>query len=213
MNIVFIGASGCGKSTFGAYCAKLMNMPFIDTDAEIASKFGSISSIFSVYGEDFFRMAETNEIALASEKDECVVSVGGGAVKNPENMKTLAKNGLIVYLLCSENALFERLEKDGGRPLVGGAELTRDERRQNFSFLFAERKPLYEKYGDIVIDEDEIYARIRAVDDATSKTSEIQTTTVGEIAAANTLKTQETACRLMFTSLIAKLGKKIYPDR
>ena len=44
MNLIFIGLSGSGKSTFGEYCAALTGKRFIDADREIENEYGKIVS-------------------------------------------------------------------------------------------------------------------------------------------------------------------------
>ena len=54
--IVLIGPPGAGKSTVGKSLAKLLNLPFIDSDREIERVTNrKISETFVEDGEDFFR--------------------------------------------------------------------------------------------------------------------------------------------------------------
>ena len=70
MNLIFIGLSGSGKSTFGEYCAALTGKRFIDVDREIENEYGKISEIFSSGGESLFRAIEEKKlIDLAETKD------------------------------------------------------------------------------------------------------------------------------------------------
>ena len=55
-NLVLIGLSGCGKSTFGRRLARRLRMPLLDTDIMIEQKTGrSIPDIFAAEGEAGFR--------------------------------------------------------------------------------------------------------------------------------------------------------------
>ena len=120
MRIVLIGMSGSGKSTFGRFIASLMEVPFIDTDEEICKKYGDISAIFSSAGEKTFREFEEHEALLAAQNENCVIATGGGMVLNQNAMKALKKGGLVVYLYCDADFLFERLKNDSSRPLLLG---------------------------------------------------------------------------------------------
>ena len=94
MRIVLIGMSGSGKTTFGKYIANLMEVPFIDTDEEICKKYGYISAIFESAGEKVFRDFEEHEMMLASQNENCVIALGGGAVLNENAMKAIKKGSL-----------------------------------------------------------------------------------------------------------------------
>ena len=58
-NIFLVGPMGAGKSTIGRQLAQLLNMDFVDTDAEIEERAGAdIGWIFDVEGEEGFRKRE-----------------------------------------------------------------------------------------------------------------------------------------------------------
>ena len=151
MNIVLIGMSGSGKSTFGAFLSKLMNMPLIDLDSEICKKYGDISTIFESGGEKLFREFESHEVSLATTSDNCIIATGGGVVTNKENMKALKKNGLIVYLYCDVDFLFNRLKDKTDRPLLNA--LIEEDKKQKIEKILLSRSNDYLQYADIVLNE------------------------------------------------------------
>ena len=58
-NLVFLGMMGSGKSSIGSLTAKKLEIKFIDVDKEIEKELGlSISKIFEIKGEDYFRKFE-----------------------------------------------------------------------------------------------------------------------------------------------------------
>jgi shikimate kinase len=58
-NIVLIGYMGSGKSSVGKCLASKLNYEFFDTDTYIEHNLNiSISEIFRVYGENYFRILE-----------------------------------------------------------------------------------------------------------------------------------------------------------
>ncbi len=60
-NIVLIGFMGAGKSTISEFLKTAFAMEVIEMDQIIAEREGmSISDIFEVYGEQYFRDLETN---------------------------------------------------------------------------------------------------------------------------------------------------------
>ena len=148
MRIIFIGMSGSGKTTFGQFVANLMEMPFIDTDAEICKKYGDISDIFASGGEKVFRAFEEKETLLAYENETCVISTGGGVVLNEELMKTIKKGSLIVYLYCDADFLEKRLANDSSRPLLSG-----ENKKEKIENMLLKRGNLYLEYSDIVLNE------------------------------------------------------------
>lgn len=148
MNIILIGMSGSGKSTFGAFISQLMNMPLIDTDAEICKNYGDINTIFSSGGESVFRAFEEEQMLLASKKDNCVIALGGGAVLNQKAIKALKSNGLVVYLYCDAEFLFERLKGDNTRPLLSGEDML-----EKIQKMLLARGNLYLESADIVLNQ------------------------------------------------------------
>ncbi len=98
-NIVLIGMPGCGKTTVGKLLSKKLGMPFFDSDELIIEKSGrQISDIFEKEGEAFFRKLEAEAIFELSGKTGSVISTGGGAVLDPENVCNLSKNGTIYFI-------------------------------------------------------------------------------------------------------------------
>ena len=138
-NIVLIGMPGCGKSTVGAALAALTGREAVDIDAEIERRAGcTIPEIFARGGETEFRALEREATAEAGKRTGCILLTGGGAVKTPENYGALRQNGRIYHLLRDVGAL-----PTDGRPLSQGADL---------AAMWRERKPLYERFRDVVID-------------------------------------------------------------
>jgi len=149
MNIAFIGMPGSGKSTFGAYVAKFMNMQLIDTDAEICKKYGDIGVLFQS-GENLFREIEKNELLAAANSDNSVIACGGGAVLCKEAMHAILQNSLVVYLQCDSELLQKRLiESEQKRPLLAGDE---NSLLQKIQQLEKQRSELYLRYSQITLD-------------------------------------------------------------
>ena len=146
-NIILIGFMGCGKSTFGRRLSKRLGMDFVDTDKYIEMRENmSISNIFALKGEDFFRSLENKlcrELSLSGGK---VIATGGGIIKNAENIKTLSKSGIIVYLKAAPEHIYRNVANDNSRPLLEGPD-----KMGRIISLLNERKPLYEKYADVAV--------------------------------------------------------------
>lgn len=143
-NIVLIGLSGCGKSTVGRAIGFRLHMPFVDMDAYIEEKEGiTVSEIFEKKGEPFFRTLETSAAKALSETGGKIIATGGGVVLKPENMAYLKKNGLIVFLDRTPEAILKRINL-AKRPLLA-------QNKDHLFVLDAKRRPLYEWYADITV--------------------------------------------------------------
>ena len=140
-NLILIGMPGCGKSTLGKLLAERLGRPFYDADAVLTAEFGcSIPEFFAREGEEAFRRAESAVLAELGKQSGCVIATGGGCVTRPENYALLHQNGRIIWL---QRAL-EQLPREG-RPISQQTALTE---------LYARRKDSYERFCDIVIEND-----------------------------------------------------------
>ncbi|MDF2801775.1 MAG: shikimate dehydrogenase [Anaerocolumna sp.] len=150
-NIILIGFMGCGKTSVGKELAKAFECDFYDTDALIVSKKGqSISDIFAVHGESYFRNLETNLIKdLIDQISNAVISVGGGLPIQPGNAELLQRLGTVIYLKTSRESIKERLLSDTTRPLLKNAE-----GESRLDELYTYREPIYQSASDLVITTD-----------------------------------------------------------
>lgn len=148
-NIVLIGFMGSGKTTFGKALAKELNMDFIDTDEYIVEKSGmSIADIFEEKGEAEFRKIETDTlIELRDNLKNTVLATGGGMPLRTENAFLLKEIGRVLYLTASNQEIYDRVKGDTKRPL-----LKCDDPYAKICNMMKERRPLYEKACDIMID-------------------------------------------------------------
>ena len=140
--LVFIGPSGAGKTRVGKRVARLLDVPFTDTDSLIVQQHGPISEIFREHGEAHFRVLERLAVqeGLAGEG---VVSLGGGAVLDPETQADLGAHRVILLTITPE-AVEHRL-MGGDRPLVSGGV-------EDWIALNAPRWQIYERLADLTID-------------------------------------------------------------
>lgn len=120
LNIVLVGMMGAGKSYIGSKLAKLLvHFSYVDMDEKIEDITGlSICEIFEKHGEEYFRSKESSIISDLSQNKNQIISVGGGAFENPENINNLRKNSLIFYLKAPAKELFERIKNETNRPLL-----------------------------------------------------------------------------------------------
>lgn len=118
-NIAFIGFMATGKTSTGAALARALSWNFIDTDKFIEQKMGmSVADIFSRYGEKRFRAEEKQAISEIAGLPFHVISTGGGAVLDRENVLKLKDTSVLVCLTASPEVIYERIRRDGSRPLL-----------------------------------------------------------------------------------------------
>ena len=149
-NLVLIGFMGTGKSTLGKAAASFFQTEFVDMDLYIEAKEGrSIPDIFAENGEAFFRDCERKAVKELAKREGIVIATGGGTVKNPDNVKDLRQNGVIVLLKADVDTILARTEKRGERPVLDGKD--KGDRRKAIEQLLEERKCFYAG-ADIEID-------------------------------------------------------------
>ena len=142
LNIIFIGMPGCGKTTTGKILSEMLGKEFIDCDEEIVKyKNMTIPEIFEKEGEEAFRKAEHEVICEISKKTGCIIATGGGCVTREENYPYLKQNGIIFWIKRD----IEKLPTND-RPLS---------QKNNLSKMYEERKPLYEKFCDYIVENKE----------------------------------------------------------
>lgn len=121
MNVAITGFMGAGKSTAGKRLARLLHVPFVDTDTEIERAHGRIAEIFEREGEMQFRCYESEVIDQLSGPGPRVIAVGGGAVVDAANRRALRRYGVIVNLALKPETAYRRVSHRSHRPLLGAA--------------------------------------------------------------------------------------------
>lgn len=148
-NIVLIGMPGVGKSTAGVVLAKVLGYEFIDADLIIQQQEGKLlREIIAEVGTEGFIEVE-NRVNSQIEVEKSVIATGGSVVYGKEAMQHLREIGTVVYLKVSYDILEKRLHDIKGRGVV-----LKD--GQDLRGLYEERVPLYEKYADITVCEDNL---------------------------------------------------------
>lgn len=146
-NIVLCGFMGSGKTTVGKQLSQQIGLNFIDTDNYIENATGlTVSKIFEIYGEKFFRKLEQDCIKVISNLNPVIISTGGGSILEPNNIYNLKKNGKIFFLNANINSIISRLTYDliNQRPLI--------KNKNSIKELFLVRQDDYFKAADFIID-------------------------------------------------------------
>ncbi|NLO39882.1 MAG: shikimate kinase [Ruminiclostridium sp.] len=144
-NIVLIGMPGVGKSTIGVILAKTLGMSFIDTDLIIQENEGKLlQEIIKKDGLDRFLGIE-EKVMMSIRSFNTVIATGGSAIYSNKGMQSLKSNGIACYLKLPIKEIQQRINNITTRGIVM-------KENQSFYELYMERKPLYERYADIIID-------------------------------------------------------------
>jgi shikimate kinase len=157
-NVFLVGPMGSGKSAVGKYLARLLDVPFHDSDAEIERRTGvDIAYIFDKEGEAGFRQREREAIEALTAMERVVLATGGGAVLLPENRRALAERGCVVYLETSVAQQADRVKQGRNRPLLSNVDAA-----SKLEQLMRERAPLYLQIADITVPTDGRKVRVVA---------------------------------------------------
>ncbi len=144
-HIFLIGMQGCGKSSLGKRVARETGIPFADTDALVAQSAGcTVNEFFERYGENTFRRAETNALAVLTRAKPMIISTGGGTVMNPENRHIMRAWGRIVWIDRPLEEILSDIKLDR-RPTLRDGGLAEVER------VYHERMPVYRDLADITV--------------------------------------------------------------
>jgi shikimate kinase len=149
-NLFLVGPMGSGKSAVGKQLARLLGLPFYDSDTEIERRTGvDIPFIFEKEGEAGFRQREHETLEVLTAMKHIVLATGGGAVLLPENRRMLAERGRVVYLETSIAQQVERVRQGRTRPL-----LSKVDPAVKLGELMELRAPLYAEIADVTVTTD-----------------------------------------------------------
>jgi shikimate kinase len=144
---VMVGMMGAGKTAVGTALARLLAVPFLDSDDEIVRAADrSIAEIFERDGEPFFRARETEVIGRLLKGAPGVLSTGGGAFLSAHNRDMISQMGVSVWLKADLDLLWQRVRHKTTRPLLRTANP-----RETLRGLYEARLPFYQM-ADITVD-------------------------------------------------------------
>lgn len=161
--VVLVGMMGAGKTAVGTALARLLKVPFLDSDEEIVRAASRpIAEIFERDGEPFFRDRESEVIGRLLRGTPCILSTGGGAFLSDRNRDLIAAAGVSVWLRADLELLWQRVRHKQTRPLLRTANP-----RETLRQLYEARVPLY-GLADVVVDGRADYS----VDDMATRVAE-----------------------------------------
>jgi shikimate kinase len=147
MKIVLLGYMASGKSSIGKRLSKKLSLRFLDLDDYIIDQEKmSISKIFELKGEVYFRLIEHKYLKEILAKDEKIIlALGGGTPCYGNNMEEINKDDAIsIYLEGGTATMIERLiRKKAKRPLI--ASLGDDKIPEFVAKHLFERRAFYEQ--------------------------------------------------------------------
>ena len=143
--ILLIGYMGVGKTTIGRALALRLGLPFCDLDEHIAqTEHTTIGEIFSKSGEDGFRRIEQEMLHEVAQRENIVISCGGGTPCFFDNMDYMNRQGTTIYLKASPACVARYLAANSSsRPLLQG--MTTEEMTAYIHQQMAQREPYYNR--------------------------------------------------------------------
>ncbi|HEY5240151.1 MAG TPA: shikimate kinase, partial [Polyangiaceae bacterium] len=139
--IVLSGFMATGKSTVGPRLAARLDVPFVDTDAELERAAGkSVPDLWREGGEAAFRAREGALVAeLLRDGEPKVIAFGGGTVTVKTTRRLAVDRAHVVTLTASPETIAARVPDVAARPnlALGGDPVARA------AELLAERAEAY----------------------------------------------------------------------
>lgn len=137
--VVLVGMMGAGKTAVGKALAARLNVPFLDSDAEIELAANmTIAEIFARDGQAFFRDRETEVLDRLLENECGILSTGGGAFLAERNRQLISDKGISVWLNASLPLLWNRVKHKDTRPLLRTANP-----KVTLGEIYDQRVPIY----------------------------------------------------------------------
>lgn len=141
--ICLIGLRGAGKSTLGRMAGEALKIPFVELNKDIeAHNEMPLSEIMALYGEDGYRVMESEALERVSARhDRIILAVAGGIVAEKTTYARLLERFHTVWLKTSPAEHMQRVRAQGDvRPMQGNPAAM-----AQLKSLLEGRKPLYEK--------------------------------------------------------------------
>ena len=140
---------GSGKSTVGAMLARALGLELVDADGLIeAQEQQTLQQIMDTRGNAVFRAIE-EQVLTQMPLFSSVISTGGSVIYSEKIMARLSAHSTVVYLRARFETIEYRVSLAPHRGIASDGE-------QTLRDLYEERVPLYERYGNIVVDCDDV---------------------------------------------------------
>ena len=148
--VVLVGLPGAGKSTTGRRLAKILAVPFADSDDLVEAAAGrTVPEVFDTDGEAAFRAAEQAAVTRALQEFDGVLALGGGALGSAATRSAITASGVPVVLLRARlDTLGARVGDGRTRPLLAGDPTAR------LALLATQRTATYDELATLTVDTD-----------------------------------------------------------
>jgi len=145
MLIFLVGFMGSGKSFTAKHLSAELGFPYMDMDREIEHEFGkSVAHIFEEKGEPWFRAREHEVLEEIDANQNLVISTGGGAPCQSDNMELMNSKGVTLFLDIDKETIVKRVLRGiHRRPLLKG--MNQFDLEFFYDAKMKERRPFYEK--------------------------------------------------------------------
>lgn len=158
MKIILTGMKGCGKTTVGMLLAEKLQIPFLDSDAQIekmhereSGEALSFREIFKQYGENYFNALDVRTLRYIARdfgKRDFVLACGGRTPLQTENQEILRTLGTLIFLNVEKKVLLQHILAQG----IPGFFPYPDDPEKSLAELLSTRFPFYKKIASITLD-------------------------------------------------------------
>ncbi|MFN3202336.1 MAG: shikimate kinase [Bradymonadia bacterium] len=141
--LALMGVRGAGKSSVGRTLADQMGYRFVELDARIEALAElSLSEIFAVHGEAYYRRLEDEALSqLLGEREDTVLATGGSLVTHEIIWGQLKRSAQTVWLKARPEDHWDRVIQQGDRrPMRDHPQAMAE-----LKALLAARAPLYQE--------------------------------------------------------------------
>jgi XRE family aerobic/anaerobic benzoate catabolism transcriptional regulator len=147
--VALVGLRGSGKTALGRRLARRLRLRFVELDDLVEARAGlTLSEIFSLHGEDYYRRLEHDTLVdVLASGSPMVLAAGGGLVTSPDTYALLLRQTTTVWLKAKMEDYWNRVVRQGDRRPIDQHPHARDALRR----LLTSRTPLYAR-ADITVD-------------------------------------------------------------
>lgn len=155
------GPPAGGKTYTSKALARKQALKLVDLDAEIERLAGmAVKDIFAAETEAGFRRRELETLKMLAAGDSDLISLGGGALLNPEAKAVALASGRVICRTADPETLWARVQQQAGtRPLARS--------RESLMALLEKRGPHYAEFpqateigGRFVIDSGDVESEV-----------------------------------------------------